>query len=153
MTRTNTLQCVHEPFGDAYYYGPERLGERYEKDEKSRTESGFGDRTFNTIFDRIDKENTEVGSFPSLRMLLATQLRVLHSAPNTSCIPHYYTAEAISSTLALILHFVALNALCCLAQLDPAQTRPIPERLSSSPTHVLAERCSSFSHHLHRRDI
>lgn len=59
MTRRDTLQCVHEPFGDAFYFGPERLSERYEKDEKERIESGFSESTFKTIFDRIERENAE----------------------------------------------------------------------------------------------
>lgn len=63
MTRRDTLQCVHEPFGDAFYFGPERLSERYEKDEKGRIESGFSESTFKTIFDRIKRENAEVGLF------------------------------------------------------------------------------------------
>lgn len=62
MTRRDTLQCVHEPFGDAYYFGPERLHERYEKDEKARQESGYADSTYKTIFDRIARDNSEVGS-------------------------------------------------------------------------------------------
>jgi hypothetical protein len=66
MTRRDTLQCVHEPFGDAFYFGPERLSERYEKDEKGRIESGFSESTFKTIFERIERENAEVGlSCPS----------------------------------------------------------------------------------------
>lgn len=60
MTRHETLQCVHEPFGDAYYFGPERLAERYEEDAKAREESGYKDSTYRTIFDRIAKENSEV---------------------------------------------------------------------------------------------
>jgi len=60
MTRHKTLQCVHEPFGDAYYFGPERLAERYENDAKARKESGMADSTYRTIFDRIAKENSEV---------------------------------------------------------------------------------------------
>ncbi|KAJ9632099.1 hypothetical protein H2203_000500 [Taxawa tesnikishii (nom. ined.)] len=59
MTRRDTLQTVHEPFGDAFYYGPERLSERFENDEKARIESGFADSTYKTIFDRIERENTE----------------------------------------------------------------------------------------------
>jgi len=59
MTRHKTLQCVHEPFGDAYYFGPERLAERYENDAKARKESGMADSTYRTIFDRIAKENSE----------------------------------------------------------------------------------------------
>jgi len=65
MTCRDTLQCVHEPFGDAFYYGPERLSERFENDEKTRLESGFSDSTYKTILDRIERENTEVGPFPS----------------------------------------------------------------------------------------
>lgn len=60
MTRTKTLQSVHEPFGDAYYFGPERLAERYENDPKAREESGYTDSTYRTIFDRIARENSEV---------------------------------------------------------------------------------------------
>jgi hypothetical protein len=64
MTRRNTLQTVHEPFGDAYYFGPERLAERYEKDAKAREESGYADSTYRTIFDRIQKDNSEVRISP-----------------------------------------------------------------------------------------
>ncbi|KAF2123448.1 hypothetical protein P153DRAFT_352097 [Dothidotthia symphoricarpi CBS 119687] len=59
MTRRDTLQCVHEPFGDAYYFGPERLAERYESDENARKESGYSESTYRTIFDRIARENSE----------------------------------------------------------------------------------------------
>lgn len=60
MTRRDTLACVHEPFGDAFYFGPERLSSRYEKDEKARIESGFADSTYKTIFERIEREGKEV---------------------------------------------------------------------------------------------
>jgi len=60
MTRTDILKCVHEPFGDAWYFGPERLADRYKDDEKSRNECGFADSTYQTIFDRINADNTEV---------------------------------------------------------------------------------------------
>jgi hypothetical protein len=59
MTRSD-LQCVHEPFGDAFYYGPERLSSRYEEDEKTRIESGFANSTYKTIFDRIAREGSQV---------------------------------------------------------------------------------------------
>jgi hypothetical protein len=65
MTRHKTLQCVHEPFGDAYYFGPERLAERYESDPEARKESGYADSTYRTIFDRIAKENSEVRTYVS----------------------------------------------------------------------------------------
>jgi hypothetical protein len=60
MTRRDTLTCVHEPFGDAFYFGPERLSERYENDEKAREASGFKNSTFKTIFERIERESSEV---------------------------------------------------------------------------------------------
>jgi len=57
MTRHKTLQCVHEPFGDAYYFGPERLAERYESDAEARKESGYSESTYRTIFDSIAREH------------------------------------------------------------------------------------------------
>ncbi|KAF1844164.1 uncharacterized protein K460DRAFT_369030 [Cucurbitaria berberidis CBS 394.84] len=59
MTRHKTLQCVHEPFGDAYYFGPERLAERYENDPEARKESGYAESTYRSIFDHIARENSE----------------------------------------------------------------------------------------------
>lgn len=60
MTQREKLQTVHEPFGDAFYYGPERMGSRFEGDEESRLKSGFADSTFKTILDRIEREGEEV---------------------------------------------------------------------------------------------
>lgn len=69
MTRTETLKCIHEPFGDSFYFGPERLSERYEEDPEARVESGFGDSTYKTVFDRIDRESSEVRPyFPVLKI-------------------------------------------------------------------------------------
>ncbi|KAL2818350.1 hypothetical protein BJX63DRAFT_71956 [Aspergillus granulosus] len=59
MTQRKTIQCIHEPFGDAFYYGPERLSDRYEADEAARKASGFADSTFKTILDRIEREGRE----------------------------------------------------------------------------------------------
>lgn len=64
MTRRDILACVHEPFGDAYYFGPERLGERYENNEKGRIDSGFSGSTYKTILDRIEQENAQVRTIP-----------------------------------------------------------------------------------------
>ena len=60
MTRHDDLTCIHEPFGDAFYYGPERLGKRFENDEEARQESGFAKSTFKSVLDRLDKESEEV---------------------------------------------------------------------------------------------
>jgi hypothetical protein len=59
MTRKETLNCLHEPFGDAFYYGPERLSSRFE-DEEWRVKTGFNNSTFQTIFDHIDDQGSEV---------------------------------------------------------------------------------------------
>ena len=40
MTRRNLLTCFHEPFGDAFYYGPERISPawmRWEADKIEKT--------------------------------------------------------------------------------------------------------------------
>ena len=66
MTRQDSLKCVHEPFGDAYYFGPERLAERYENDETSRMQSGFQNTTYNDVTENINEQNTEVGLLPSM---------------------------------------------------------------------------------------
>jgi hypothetical protein len=64
MTRSDTLNCVHEPFGDAFYFGPERLSSRFEDDAKAREDSGFSNATFQTIFEQIDQKESEVWFFP-----------------------------------------------------------------------------------------
>lgn len=69
MTQRNNIQCVHEPFGDAFYYGPERLSERFENDEQARIDSGFSKSTFKTVLDRLDREASLVRSFFSFLLL------------------------------------------------------------------------------------
>lgn len=59
MTRRKSIHTIHEPFGDAFYYGPERMGTRFENDEEARKASGFSDSTFRTIMDRIEQEAAE----------------------------------------------------------------------------------------------
>jgi hypothetical protein len=77
MTQRDTLKCIHEPFGDAFYFGPERLGGRYEADEKARAESGFEKSTYQTILDRLEREGEEVCR---LLLLLCSQLLVAFRA-------------------------------------------------------------------------
>jgi len=71
MTRRDILTCVHEPFGDAFYFGPERLSPRYEADEEARETSGFANSTFKTIFERIEKEGKEVRPSSTFSLLAA----------------------------------------------------------------------------------
>lgn len=84
MTRRDCLQCIHEPFGDAFYYGPERLSSRYENDEKARIASGFSESTYKTIIDRFEKESTEVRSIspsaaPAQTFILPTYALTLYT--------------------------------------------------------------------------
>ncbi|KXG49338.1 uncharacterized protein PGRI_032080 [Penicillium griseofulvum] len=61
MTQRDTIQCVHEPFGDAFYYGPERLSSRFAGDEhaQERLDSGFAKSTYSTVMDRLERETTQ----------------------------------------------------------------------------------------------
>ncbi|GFF42193.1 conserved hypothetical protein [Aspergillus lentulus] len=59
MTRRDSIQCIHEPFGDAFYYGPERLSSRFADDEQARLDSGFSESTYKTVLDRIEREAAE----------------------------------------------------------------------------------------------
>lgn len=52
LTRKD-LHCEHEPFGDAFYYGPERLSTRYRKVQE-RENSGFDKVTYKDILDRLE---------------------------------------------------------------------------------------------------
>ncbi|KAL8996952.1 MAG: hypothetical protein Q9169_003658 [Polycauliona sp. 2 TL-2023] len=59
MTQRDSLKCVHEPFGDAFYYGSERLSSRYEDDATGREDSGFTQSTYRTTLDRFQGEASE----------------------------------------------------------------------------------------------
>jgi hypothetical protein len=90
MTRRD-LKCVHEPFGDAYYFGPERLGYRYEgpENEQARQESGYANSTYRSIFDRIAKDNAEVRCilFVQLASLLRDAFPFSIRVTSNGCIP------------------------------------------------------------------
>jgi hypothetical protein len=79
MTRRDVLTCEHEPFGDAFYYGRERLSERFMNDEEIREESGYANCTFKTILEKLAKDSSEVRPF------LSTIIRRLEAClPETS---------------------------------------------------------------------
>lgn len=117
MTRHDALQCVHEPFGDAYYFGPERLAERYENDPKARKESGYEDSTYRTIFDRIARENSEVRSLMLFMFLL-------------SFIPFPLTFPFLHiQSISYIRDLVILAAIaCCVSQPSTRQSDLDPPR-------------------------
>jgi len=60
MTRRDVLWCIHEPFGDAFYFGPERLSERYAHDEEARVKSGFSNTTYSDVVNSIDEAVAKV---------------------------------------------------------------------------------------------
>lgn len=70
MTRKD-LQCIHEPFGDAFYFGPERLSSRYEADVQARDDSGFSDSTYASVFEQIEKKTEEVRTILYAALLLS----------------------------------------------------------------------------------
>ena len=79
MTRRDILTCIHEPLGDAFYFGPERLSTRYENDEQAREESGFAASTYKHIFDRIEKEGEQVRPNSTLSITSFTVLRIVQN--------------------------------------------------------------------------
>lgn len=60
MTCPDQVECIHEPFGEPYYYGPERLGFRFNAPDQTdvRSKSGHPETTYRHIFDLlIQKHN------------------------------------------------------------------------------------------------
>ncbi|KAF4992989.1 hypothetical protein FGRMN_6793 [Fusarium graminum] len=53
MARRDILESVHEPFGDAFYYGPERLSERFSNDAATRDSSGFASKTYKDVLNEV----------------------------------------------------------------------------------------------------
>lgn len=64
------MEVFHEPFGEPFYHSKERLSARYEDDEEARKASGHSEDTYKTVFDQILEADSEVGLFPSSRLLL-----------------------------------------------------------------------------------
>ena len=130
MTRRDTLQCVHEPFGDAYYFGPERLAERYENDENSRLESGYSDSTYRTIFDRIARENSEVGPLPSAIDALF---------PSNSLFAFFlFNTRYVQSKLSL-LHLLPIRRLLS----SRVHLSPLPHGLTTVRGFIASDACDS----------
>jgi hypothetical protein len=63
LTRVDDIECVHEPFSDAYHWGPEKLTERYENVEQLRAEKGYGEYTYHTALDLINNAKLRVSIF------------------------------------------------------------------------------------------
>jgi hypothetical protein len=84
MTRRDVLQCIHEPFGDAFYFGPERLSERYARDEEARIKSGFANTTYRDVVDSIEDAVANVGARVTVHELSAYLDRRNESSSKTS---------------------------------------------------------------------
>ncbi|GKU03389.1 branched-chain-amino-acid aminotransferase 2 [Fusarium langsethiae] len=53
MARRDILESVHEPFGDAFYYGPEILSDRFRNDTATREQSGFSNKTYKDVLNEV----------------------------------------------------------------------------------------------------
>lgn len=60
MTRRDVLDSQHEPFGDAFYFGPEFLSDRFRDDEAARKASAECDETYKSILDRFAEVEKQV---------------------------------------------------------------------------------------------
>lgn len=100
MTQRATIQCVHEPFGDAWYYGPERLASRFMDDPEGRLDSGFSRSTYRTIMDRLEREGSQVWSFSSRSK----------SSPSFSRKGHFYLKIFQERNLLVVPNYAPLDA-------------------------------------------
>ncbi|RCI13808.1 hypothetical protein L249_8009 [Ophiocordyceps polyrhachis-furcata BCC 54312] len=55
MACRDELQCQHEPFSDAFYFGPEFLSDRYRDDAATRLASPAADATYKSLLDSFDQ--------------------------------------------------------------------------------------------------
>jgi len=60
MTRTDVFRCMHEPFTDPFYFGPERLAERFAHLESRRLSSGKAEETYRDVMEAIAEERKHV---------------------------------------------------------------------------------------------
>jgi len=86
MTRED-LRCLHEPFGDAFHYGGERIGERFSGEEHQgvRDKSGFSETTYRDIVDEIASGKGDVcissrGKYPTSRYYILIGFREKESS-------------------------------------------------------------------------
>jgi len=59
MTRRDTLQSMHEPFGDPFYFGPEFMSERFKDDAEHRNKTGYGGQTYKDVLDEFAQAENE----------------------------------------------------------------------------------------------
>ncbi|KAL7923511.1 P-loop containing nucleoside triphosphate hydrolase protein [Trichoderma austrokoningii] len=59
MARRDILECAHEPFGDAFYFGPEFMSDRFREDAATREGSEYRDTTFKSVLERLEDAEKE----------------------------------------------------------------------------------------------
>ncbi|PTB36448.1 uncharacterized protein TrAFT101_010333 [Trichoderma asperellum] len=59
MARRDILECAHEPFGDAFYFGPEFMSDRFRDDVATRQSSEYRDTTFKNVLERLEDAEKE----------------------------------------------------------------------------------------------
>ena len=77
LTQPQDITCIHEPFCDAYHFGPERLSERYTEEQLAQ-EEGYKNSTYKAVLDMIWSTKSEVSLINLLVPLkrhLVAQLR------------------------------------------------------------------------------
>ena len=84
MARRDILESVHEPFGDAFYYGPEILSDRFRNDTATREQSGFSQKTYKDVLNEVMDAGKDVSYFPSFMFMRAFELPELPAAPHAS---------------------------------------------------------------------
>lgn len=60
LTRPDDFACIHEPFCDAYHFGPERLSERYTEEQVLQEASSYENSTYGAVLENIWRVSSEV---------------------------------------------------------------------------------------------
>ncbi|ORY92928.1 hypothetical protein BCR35DRAFT_320083 [Leucosporidium creatinivorum] len=58
LQRPKEFKVLHEPMGDAYYFGPEKVSNRFDDAKCSKDYAHFADSTFKKTWDNIIKHNS-----------------------------------------------------------------------------------------------
>jgi hypothetical protein len=61
LTRAQDVACVHEPLTGAFYFGPERLSDRYIYTAKQIAGNGYDDYTYSRALQIIEEAGDDVG--------------------------------------------------------------------------------------------
>ncbi|UKZ81256.1 hypothetical protein TrVFT333_009028 [Trichoderma virens FT-333] len=59
MARRDILECGHEPFGDAFYFGPEFLSDRFGDDAAYRQNTEYCNTTFKDVLESLEDAEKE----------------------------------------------------------------------------------------------